>query len=114
VAKLHILNDAIRSGQHQRLTAALDGTASSLPWNLRVEPAFGRALDFVVGERLAGWTKASGRAALQLTAAGVDAFEALSKTPDVLVTEQQIIAEFAKAIPETVVARLLGEAQSRT
>jgi hypothetical protein len=45
LAKLHILNDAVRSDQHDRLKAVLDGTHTSLPWNFRVEPAFARAIE---------------------------------------------------------------------
>lgn len=109
LAKLHILNDAIRSEQHERLRDIVDRSTSALPWNLRVEPAFARALDFVVGDKLAGWTKTSGRTALQLTATGAETFNSLSKMDDVLEAERSIIAEYAKAIPEGLVATLLGE-----
>lgn len=114
LAKLHILNDAIRSDQQQRLRAVVSqsGAAFSLPWTLRVEPAFARAIDFVVGEKFAAWTKVLGRAALQLTAAGIEAFKALSELDDALVAERGIIAEFAKAIPEGTVTNLLGEGRN--
>ena len=109
LAKLHVLNDAIRSNQHERLRSAVTGAKLTLPWNLRVEPAFARAVDFVVGEKLAGWTKASSRSALQLTAAGVSAFNQLLKMDDALVEEKAILAELAKVIPEGAVSHLLGE-----
>lgn len=109
LAKLHVLNDAIRSEQHQRLRDVADRSTSALPWNLHVEPAFARAIDFVVGDELAGWTKTSDRAALQLTATGVKTFESLSKMGDVLVAERAIIAEHAKGIREDLVTTLLGE-----
>jgi hypothetical protein len=80
-----------------------------LPWSFRVEPAFARAIDFVVGEKLATWTKATGRAALQLTKGGVDAMEAVMSLDDTLVTERAIVSDLAKAITETRVATLLGE-----
>jgi hypothetical protein len=109
LAKLHILNDAVRSDQHDRLKAVLDGTHTSLPWNFRVEPAFARAIDFVVGEKLATWTKATGRAALQLTKSGVEAAEAVTGLEGALVTERAIVSDLAKAITETKVGVLLGE-----
>ncbi len=109
LAKLHILNDAVRSDQHDRLKAALAGAQRDLPWGFRVEPAFARAVDFVVGEKLAAWTRATGRAALQLTKAGVDALEAVMRVEDALVAEREIVSDLAKAITETTVATLLSE-----
>ena len=49
LAKLHILNDAIRSNQVARLKDATAAGAKILPWNLRVEPAFARAIDLTSG-----------------------------------------------------------------
>lgn len=109
LAKLHILNDAIRSNQVNRLRDATDADANILPWNLRVEPAFARAIDFVVGERLAEWAKAGGRAALQVTTAGLTAATEIEKVDDVLGHERVIIAEHAKKLTETRVSALLGE-----
>ena len=109
LAKLHIINDAIRSGQQDRLKSILSGTHAAVPWNLRVEPAFARAVDFVVGEKLAIWTKATGRAALQLTKTGVDAAAAVLGIEDALVEERAAVAELAKLLPEARVGALLGE-----
>lgn len=108
LAKLHILNDAIRSNQVRWLKAATDADARTLPWNLRVEPAFARAIDFVVGERLAAWTKAGGRASLQLTASGMAAATTLEQFQDVLQDERAIIAEHARKLTEIRVTALLG------
>jgi hypothetical protein len=109
LAKLHIINDAIRSSQQDRLKIILSGPHAAVPWNLRVEPAFARAVDFVVGEKLAIWTKATGRAALQLTKTGVDAAAAVMGIEDALVEERAAVAELAKLITEATVAGLLGE-----
>jgi hypothetical protein len=109
LVKLHILNDAVRSNQHGHLKAALAGDRRDLPWNFRVEPAFARAIDYVVGEKLAAWTKTTGRTALQLTKGGVEAVAAVMGLEDALVTERAIIADLAKAISETTVAALLNE-----
>ncbi len=109
LAKLHILNDAIRSNQVARLKEATSAGVKILPWNLRVEPAFARAIDFVVGERLATWTKASGRASLQLTASGTAAVTKLEGVEDALELERNIITKYAKKLTETRVSELLGE-----
>jgi hypothetical protein len=109
LAKLHILNDAIRSNQVPRLQKAIDTDTKILPWNLRVEPAFARAIDFVVGERLAEWTKAGGRASLQLTQKGLTAASEIEKVEDALEQERMIISDHAKKLTETRVSALLGE-----
>jgi hypothetical protein len=109
LAKLHILNDAVRSDQHGRLKAALAGALLDLPWSFRVEPAFARAIDFVVGEKLAKWTKVTGRAALQLTKVGVEAAKGVIGLEDALVTERPIVSDLAKEITERAIANLLGE-----
>lgn len=109
LAKLHILNDAIRSNQTARLTEATLPGAKVLPWDLRVEPAFARAIDFVVGERLAIWTKVSGRASLQLTVSGTVAAGQLDRVEDAFEFERTIINEYAKKLTETRVSELLGE-----
>ena len=108
LAKLHILNDAVRSNQHHHLKDALASGHPDMPWGFRVEPAFARAIDFVVGEKLAAWTKVTGRAALQLTKGGVEAAAAVVGLEDALVTERAIVSELAKSITETRVANLLG------
>lgn len=109
MAKLHILNDAIRSNQISTLRNAVDADTKILPWNLRVEPAFARAIDFVVGEQLAEWTKAGGRASLQLTQAGLTAVGEIEKVEDALEQERTIISEHAKKLTEIRVSALLGE-----
>ncbi len=109
LAKLHILNDTIRSEKYQHLKTMVSGAQASLPWNLRVEPAFARAIDFVVGERFATWTKANGRAALQLTKHGLEAAGSVAALEDALVLERTVIEEYAKTITEGMVATLLGE-----
>ncbi|QGN54234.1 hypothetical protein [Novosphingobium sp. Gsoil 351] len=112
LAKLHIVNDAIRSNQIARLRDATDADAKILPWNLRVEPAFARAIDFVVGERLAEWTRTGGRASLQLTSRGLSAAKQIEKVDDALERERAIVFEHAKKLTEIRVSALLGERQA--
>ena len=109
LAKLHILNDAIRSDQYHLLRATLEGIRGDLPWSFRVEPAFARAIDFVVGEKLATWTKIGGRAALRLTEVGIATAEAVRSVDDALVTERAVIFFLARAITEATLVTLLAE-----
>jgi hypothetical protein len=113
LAKLHIINDAIRSEQHAQLQAAVGGAHVERTWSFRVEPAFARAIDFVVGERLATWTKTTGRAALQLTKIGIESADSVMALEDALSTERIMVADLAKVITETTIAILLGEGRKR-
>lgn len=110
IAKLHILNDAIRSGRSSGLLDLLVGAKPGmLPWVLRVEPAFARAIDFVVGDKLAVWTPASGgRTSLKLSNTGIQAFESLEAATDILGSEKEIIAVYARKITEASVANVIG------
>jgi hypothetical protein len=74
-----------------------------------VEPAFARAIDYVVGEALADWTKSGGRAGLQLTKIGIAAAEEVMNFDDALVEERTVISEAAKNLTEETVKSLLGE-----
>ena len=109
LAKLHILNDVVRSDSHDRLKLALAGDQNQLPWSFRVEPAFARAIDFIVGERLATWTKATGRAALQLTKTGIESADAVLNLDEALVLERSVVSDLATTITESTVANLLGD-----
>jgi len=79
-----------------------------LSWRMRVEPAFGRALDFAVGEGLAGWMRTAQRSGLQLTKKGVTASDALQQIDDVLVDEKDFLQKLAKQITEDFVTRILS------
>jgi hypothetical protein len=114
LAKLHLLNDAIRSGRSETQLDLLVGARSAmLPWGFRVEPAFARATDFVVGDRLAEWTQTAGRSALKLTSSGKSAFEKLSGEDDVLLSEKQVLSRYAKAISEAAVSAVVGPERRR-
>lgn len=63
----------------------------------------------VVGERLAEWTKAGGRASLQLTQKGLTAAGAIEKVEGALEQERAIISAHAKKLTEIRVSALLGE-----
>jgi len=61
LAKLHVLNYAIRSRRARaQLARILDGTDHALNWQTPVEPAFGRAVNFGIEEVVARWTPCGG------------------------------------------------------
>ncbi|MDP3410529.1 hypothetical protein [Bosea sp. (in: a-proteobacteria)] len=115
LAKLHLLNDAVRA---PKAAALLDLVVSSspgrIPWTFRIEPAFGRAIDFVVGDGLAGWTTTADRSALQLSIKGVTLFESLKKEHDLLTSERDLLSKYAKSMTEAIVSAVIGAARRAT
>ena len=110
LAKLHILNDAIRSPTSSvaQLDSIVNKRMGELPWHFCVEPAFARAIDFAVGDKLAEWTRCNDRTALILTPPGISAFAILSKLDGVLTSERSILENYAKSITESAVTSFLG------
>lgn len=108
LAKLHVLNDAVRSrsARHQ-IEQMLSGDEPLLNWQVRVEPAFGRAIDYVVGERFAEWVRVAQRSGLQLNKAGSAALEAMEGAEDVLLEEKEFLRTVGSRISEQFVSRIL-------
>lgn len=107
-AKLHVLNDALRSQKSRdKLEAILEEKAPAYTWRLRVEPAFTRALDFVVGEGFADWSVSSNRTTLTLTNKGIEAAEKIDSVGDVLVDERSFLKGLAAKITESFVQKML-------
>lgn len=79
-----------------------------MPWTFRVEPAFARAIDFVVGYKLANWTTTAGRSALQLTQEGERLFSELNRERDILTEEKDVLVRYAKPMTESLVTVVLG------
>jgi hypothetical protein len=108
LAKLHMLSDAVRSVAARKHLETIISTGSAPPtWRVRVEPAFGRAVDFLIGERFANWIHVGNGAGLELTDKGVQAAKALQKIPDALSGESEFLTHAAKQLFEAVVARVL-------
>ena len=108
LAKLHLLNDAVRSTQSlDRLKSILSESSGLLGWHMRVEPAFGRAIDFAVGEKLAEWTRTAQRSGLQLTKQGISAAATIAKIDGVLTGEKEFFSGVAKQISEDFVTKVL-------
>lgn len=107
-AKLHVLNDALRSqASRDKLEAILEEKLPAYTWRLRVEPAFTRALDFLVGEGFADWSFSSNRTALTLTEKGIQVAKEIDSIGDVLVDERCFLKGMASKITEGFVQNML-------
>lgn len=107
-AKLHVLNDALRSQESRdKLEAILEEKVPAYTWRLRVEPAFTRALDFLVGEGFADWSVTSNRTTLILTKKGIEAAKEIDTFGDVLVDERSFLKGLAAKITEGFVKHML-------
>lgn len=107
LAKLNLMNDAIRSeNSRSRLVQLLANEIPLRDWRIRVEPAFSRNLDYLVGEGFAEWIVASSRAAVQLTAKGIKASEEVLSSTDVLVIEKEFIKSVSNSVSEKFVKQV--------
>lgn len=75
---------------------------------MRVEPAFGRVVDFLVGEGFAEWVIASGRAGLKMTEAGQEAASVVDELQEILTWEKNFLDEKSAAITEGFVNDILA------
>lgn len=107
-AKLHVLNDALRSQASQdKLQAIFEEKIPAFAWRLRVEPAFTRALDFLVGEGFADWSVSNNRTTLTLTKRGIDAAKEIDALEGVLIDESAFLKGLATKITEGFVQQML-------
>lgn len=113
LAKLHVLNYAVRSERARlHLARIMDGSAPTLSWQMPIEPAFGRAIDFMIGEEFARWTRVSSRAGLELSPAGVAASNAINQRDNLLNEEKAFLTDGAKRVTESFVSQLLSVARN--
>lgn len=109
LAKLYVLSDAVLSVEARTtLDAILRHQRSKLTWRLRVEPALARAVDLMVGDKLADWTIVSDRVGVNLTLKGQTAAKAVSECEDVLVEQKAALLMVGSAITEAFVTRLIS------
>ncbi len=109
LAKLYVLSDAVQSAEAQSVLAAiLHRQRSELTWRLRVEPALARALDLMVGDKLADWTTVSDRVGVCLTAKGETAAKAVDECEDILPEQRAALQTVRSAITEAFVTRLIS------
>jgi len=108
LAKLNLLNDALRSERsREKLGKIIRGETALIEWRMRVEPAFGRNVDLMTGGQLAEWRIANGKAAICLTDKGKEVAKQLDKDDNSFVTEKAFLKEFSKKITEGFVTQVL-------
>jgi hypothetical protein len=113
LAKLHIVSDAAKNRSNlNKIQYVAGGYSDATEWRIRIEPAVGRAVDFLVGERLAEWVKVGGRAGVQLTAQGVRAYEALEKQADLFAGERDLLSLASNQLTEGLVTDILREGKA--
>lgn len=109
LAKLNLLNDALRSEKSkEKLITILSDQLPLISWQMRIEPAFARNLDLLVGQGLAEWGISSGRASILLTASGIEAANVIMKDHEVLIQEKEFFNSHSKKITETFVNLILN------
>ncbi|WP_417724370.1 hypothetical protein [Salipiger sp.] len=114
LAKLHMLNDAMRvSSSKEHLARLLASDQGFYSWSIRVEPAFARTLDFLVSEGFAQWGVANDRTTAKLTEAGILAAKTLSESQEVLQEEKNYLKVAAKGLSEQLVISVLSASKVR-
>lgn len=114
LAKLHMLNDAMRVNRsREHLDKLLNTDQDFYSWSIRIEPAFARALDFLVSEGFADWGVANDRTTAKLTEAGTLAAKALSDSQEVFVREKEYLEVVAKGLTEQLVGSVLSASRVR-
>ena len=108
LAKLNLLNDALRSEKSRgKLSKIIRGETELIEWRMRVEPAFGRNVDLMTGGQLAEWQVANGKAAICLTDKGKEIVKTLEDDDEIFVTEKAFLWEFSGRITESFVTQIL-------
>ncbi len=108
LAKLNLLNDALRSeASREKLGKIIRGETALIEWRMRVEPAFGRNVDLMTGGQLAEWRVANGKAAICLTDKGTEVAKKLENDDAFFVAEKAFFKEFSSKITEGFVNQIL-------
>lgn len=108
LAKLNLLNDALRSGRsREKLSRIIRGETALIEWRMRVEPAFARNIDLVTGGQLAEWMVANGKAAICLSDIGKDIAKKIEDDDESFLAEKAFLREYASKITEGFVTQIL-------
>lgn len=109
LAKLNLLNDALRSeASREKLAKILLGQVARIEWRMRVEPAFGRSIDLMTGSKLVEWQIASGKATICLTEKGKSISKAIEENAEIFLDEKAFLGEFSSKITEGFVKKILA------
>ena len=112
--KLHILNGALRSRvARERLIEFLNDTFDYEACTIRVEPAFSRNLDILIGTGLAEWLVASERLSVQMTSRGVEVAKVIDAKDDLFTDEKEFLTTIGRRVTEQIVQRLVSTGRRR-
>ena len=107
--KLHLLNGALRSAlARRRLVEYLDGHITVDSCTFRVEPAFSRNLDLLVGKGLGEWSIASGRLSVQLSPQAVAMANAINAQQDLFMDEREFLRTVGRKVTEQIVQNIVN------
>lgn len=114
VVKLHVLNGALRSGlARKRLIEYLDGNVTVDSCTIRVEPAFSRNLDLLIGKGLGQWFVASGRLGVRLTPLALPMTETVNELEDLFTEEKVFLNTVGRRVTEKVVQNMITTGRRR-
>ena len=112
--KLHVLNGALRSRlAKERLIRFLNEDISVDTCTIRIEPAFSRNLDLLIGKGLAEWLVASARLSVQMTAQGMDVAKSIDASEEVFSEEKEFLATIGRRVTEQVVQGMVSAGRRR-
>lgn len=107
--KLHLLNGALRSSVARgRLLRILNGNLDFETCTIRIEPAFSRNLDLLVGKGLAEWSVASGRLSVGMTQRGIDAATQMEAEQGLFTAEKDFLATKGRLVTEQLVHTIVS------
>ncbi len=113
LVKLHVLNDAVQSPKAaQQLRHIITDSLPPLFWQPRIEPAFARAIDFAIGDKLVEWISTTNGPGLTLSPKGRPVVTEVVGLSDVLVAEKALLADLGNKVSEALVKRLVSSSRS--
>lgn len=112
--KLHILNGALRSASaRRRLVEYLDGEVTVESCTIRVEPAFSRNVDLLIGKGLGEWVIASGRLGVQLVPKAVAMANVINAQEDLFTDEREFLRTVGRRVTEQIVQNIVTAGSRR-
>ena len=107
--KLHILNGALLSNAaRKRLIEFLDNDSDYDACNVRIEPAFSRNLDILVGKGLAEWLVTSQRLSVQMTSRGLEVADLINSEDELFSDEKEFLETAGRRVTEQRVQKIVS------
>lgn len=107
--KLHLLNGALRSSiARGRLLKFLNGNSDLETCTIRVEPAFSRNLDLLIGKGLAEWSVASARLGVRMTPQGINVAKQIDAEEGLFTDEREFLATTGHQVTERLVRSIVS------